>query len=342
MDVTGVMSRDAPHPDEHADRRAGPVDPAEETGTEPAGLPTPAERPLATVAGAVWRGLGYAARTVGVPAGVRGLAVEIAWTAVHVSLYPWGLVDEVLRPAGTFVHHRTAALSTAQRSLVVSDMETSTTPVLLVHGIVDNRSIFALLSRALRRRGFGVVHAVNFSVLTAFTGDVRAAARELGHHVERLCASTGADRVHIVGHSLGGLMARYYVQRLGGDARVDTLVTLGTPHRGSLIAHFLPPTRVPQQLQPGSDLLRELEEPAPGCRTRFLAVWSRQDQLIVPQSAARLTHPDLAVTEVELEHVGHLSMTIDPEVVHLVTRLLSRRPVPGRRERAGSPHAVAG
>lgn len=312
MDVTGVMS-----------------------AAEPPEAGGPAQKPLATVVGALWRGLTYAARTVGVPAGVRGLAVEVAYTAVHVSLYPWGLVDEVLRPAGTFAHHRTADLSPSQRSLVVSDMDASTTPVLLVHGIVDNRSIFAVLARALRRRGFGVVHAVNFSVLTAFTGDVRAAARELGHHVERLCASTGADRVHIVGHSLGGLMARYYVQRLGGDARVDTLVTLGTPHRGSLVAHFLPPTRVPQQLHPGSDLLRELEEPAPGCRTRFLAVWSRQDQLIVPQSAARLEHPDLQVTEVELEHVGHLSMTIDPEVVHLVTRLLARCPVRGNeRQRA--------
>ncbi|MDD7938620.1 alpha/beta fold hydrolase [Actinomycetospora lutea] len=311
MDVTGVMS----------------------SAPEPADALGPAERPVTAVAGALWRGLGYVARTFGVPAGVRGLAVEVAYTAVHMSLYPWGLVDEVLRPAGTFAHHRTEALSPAQRSLVVSDMESSTTPVLLVHGIVDNRSIFALLARALRRRGFGVVHAINFSVLTAFTGDIREAARELGHHVERLCAGTGSDRVHVVGHSLGGLIARYYVQRLGGDTRVDTLVTLGTPHEGSLIAHFLPPTPVPVQLQPGSDLLRELEEPAPDCRTRFLAVWSRQDQLIIPQRAARLTHPDLQVTEIELEHVGHLSMTIDPEVVHLVTRLLSRRPVPGNRDR---------
>src|SRR5689334_11846179 len=108
MDVTGVMSP--------------ATEPVEGGGTAP----------LATVAGALWRGLGYTARTVGVPAGVRGLAVEVAYTAVHLSLYPWGLVDEVLRPAGTFVHHRTEDLSPAQRSLVVSDMESSTTPVLLV------------------------------------------------------------------------------------------------------------------------------------------------------------------------------------------------------------------
>ena len=42
---------------------------------------------------------------------------------------------------------------------------------------------------------------------------------------------SGYERVHIVGHSLGGLAARYYVSRLGGDAHVHTLVTLGTPMR---------------------------------------------------------------------------------------------------------------
>ncbi len=322
MDVTSVMSAATEPP-----------------RTDPA---TRGPGRLATLGTALWEAATYAARTVGVAAGVRGLAVELAYTAVHVSLYPWGLAEEALRPAGTFAHHRTDTLPPAQRSLIVSDMAASTTPVLLVHGIVDNRSIFALLARALRRRGFGVVHAVNFSVMTPFIGDIRIAARELGHHVERLCASTGADRVHIVGHSLGGLMARYYVQRLGGDARVDTLVTLGTPHRGSKIAHLLPPTRVPQQLRPGSDLLRELEEPAPGCRTRFVAVWSKQDQLIIPQSSARLDHPDLRVAHVTLDHVGHLSMTIDPDVVHLVTCLLARRADLDSGSEGDAPTADAG
>ncbi|MDL5155535.1 alpha/beta fold hydrolase [Actinomycetospora termitidis] len=292
------------------------------------------------MASQTWGALSYAARTVGVPAGVRGLAVELAYTAVHLSVYPWGLIDEALRPGGVHAHHRTETLSPGERSLVVSDLHGSSTPVLLVHGIVDNRSIFHYLARALRRRGLGTVQAVNYSPMTAFTGDIRTAARDLGDHVERLCAASGTDRVHVVGHSLGGLIARYYVQRLGGDARVDTLVTLGTPHRGSAIAHLLPPTLVPRQLQPGSDLLRELEEPAPDCRTRFLAVYSRMDQLIIPQRNARLDHPDLQVENVRLDHVGHMSMTIDPAVVHLVACRLGRTGSP--RERGRAVTAVAG
>ncbi|MEJ2868255.1 alpha/beta fold hydrolase [Actinomycetospora sp. OC33-EN08] len=305
--------------------------------------PTPAaDRPgsLGAIASHAWGALSYAARTVGVPAGVRGLAVELAWTAVHLSVYPWGLIDEALRPGGVHAHHRTETLSPGERSLMVSDLDGSSTPVLLVHGIVDNRSIFHYLARALRRRGHGTVQAVNYSPMTAFTGDIRTAARDLGDHVERLCAASGADRVHVVGHSLGGLIARYYVQRLGGDARVDTLVTLGTPHRGSAIAHLLPPTLVPRQLQPGSDLLRELEEPAPGCRTRFLAVWSRMDQLIIPQRNARLEHPDLQVENVRRDHVGHMAMTIDPTVVHLVACRLARTTSP--RDRVQTVAAAAG
>jgi triacylglycerol lipase len=320
MDVTGVMS------------------PTEATASAPDGQ-VPVSTSVASLAATVWGGLSYLARTMGVPRGLRGLAVEIAYTAVHLSVYPWGLLDEALRPGGVHVHHRTDTLPPGERSRLVSDLDGSATPVLLVHGIVDNRSIFVHLARVLRRRGHGTVQAVNYSPMTAFTGDIRAAARDLGEHVERLCAASGVDRVHVIGHSLGGLIARYYVQRLGGDERVDTLVTLGSPHQGSQIARLLPQTVVPTQLRPGSDLLRELTEPAPGCRTKFLAVWSRMDQLIIPQRNARLEHPDLQVTNVRLDHVGHMAMTIDPEVVHLVTcTLAGTRPT---RERAAN-RAAAG
>ena len=54
------------------------------------------------------------------------------------------------------------------------------------------------------------------------------------------CEVTGAQQVHVVGHSLGGLVARYHVQRLSGDARVHTLVALGTPHQGTMAAYLLP------------------------------------------------------------------------------------------------------
>jgi pimeloyl-ACP methyl ester carboxylesterase len=266
----------------------------------------------------------YVLRTFASPAGLRGLAGEGLCLAVRVANYPWGLAHEHISENGSYYgHYRTDTLSPARRSLVISDMQAAGTPILLVHGFMDNRSVFSVFRGALRRRGFGVVHGVNYSMVTALTGDVRTAAHDLRRHVDRLRERTGSERVHLVGHSLGGLIARYLVQRLGGDEMVHTLVTLGSPHRGSLTAHLLP-TPLTRQLLPGSDLLAELDEPAPNCRTRFLVVWSRMDQLIVPQRNARLDHPDLTVDTLELRSVGHLSLPIHPRTVHWVANSLTR------------------
>jgi triacylglycerol lipase len=254
---------------------------------------------------------------------LRGVAVESAWLAAHAALYPWGAVAERLHPDGPYVHYRTDALGPRQRGLLVSAMEAAGTPILLVHGIVDNRSVFTVLGAALRRRGFGVVHAVNYSVLTAVNGDVRTAAAVFGRQVEQVCEQTGADRVHVVGHSLGGLIARYYVQRRGGDERVDTLVTLGTPHRGTASAYLLP-TGLARQLRPDSPLIGELAEPAPGCRTKFVSVWSPSDQIIYPQRSARLEHPDLDVEEHCLRDVGHFALPVDSRTSRLVVDSLVR------------------
>ncbi len=299
-----------------------------------AGQAVGAARDAATgLAGELGSAAGYAWQTFTSPAGLRGLTVEWAWLVAHVALYPAGAAREQLTPSAGY---RTDPLSPLRRSLVVTDVEAAGTPILLVHGIMDNRSVFTVFRRALRRRGFGVVHAVNYSL---FTGDLRAAAYQLRAHVERLRAETGADKVHIVGHSLGGVIARYYVQRLGGAAAVDTLVTLGSPHQGTLTAYLLP-TPLARQLRPGSPTLAQLQRRAPGCSTRFLVVWSRMDEMIVPQRNARLVHPDLDVEQLALSDVGHLSLPIDGRVVRWVADSLSRsdrRRTPFGANRPGSP-----
>lgn len=267
--------------------------------------------------------LSRTARTIARPAGLRGVFLEAGWLAVHLAMYPLGTLSEQLSPGGPYNCYRTDDLSPARRGLVIADVRAAGTPILLVHGMADNRSVFAVLGRALRKRGFGVVYGINYSVLTTLTGDVRSAAREFGREVERICEATSAEQVHVVGHSLGGLVARYYVQRLGGDARVHTLVSLGTPHHGTMAAYLLP-TPVLRQLRPDSDVIAELGEPAPDCRTRFVAVWSELDQLIVPQRHARLDHPDLLVTNLRLSDVGHLSLSVDPRAIHAVVSTLAQ------------------
>jgi triacylglycerol lipase len=261
-------------------------------------------------------GLGRSARSLLTPVGVCGAAVECAWVATHLALYPLGFARQRVRDAQRL---SVADLSPVQRGLLIGDVEAAGTPILLLHGMVDNCSIFTLLRRGLRRRGFGQVLTTNYSPLT---GDIRTAAAQLADEVEQLCADTGYERIHVVGHSLGGIIARYYVQRLGGDVRVHTLVTLGAPHGGTWPAHLLPHALM-RQLRPGSDIVADLAAPAPGCRTRFVAFWSDLDQMIVPKRAARVEHGDLHRRNVFVRGVGHMSLPIDGRVVHEISTTLA-------------------
>lgn len=240
---------------------------------------------------------------------LRGMAVETAWTATHLALYPLGLTAEALKAPED--HFTLDHLSPVQRGLVLHDVRAARTPIVLVHGWVDNRSVFTMLRRQLRRRGFDTVVTMNYSV---FTNDVPRAAARLADLVERLCNETGSETVQIVGHSMGGLVARYYVQRLGGDVRVDTVATLGTPHAGTRAANLFVGKAL-AQLRPGSPVVAELAEPAPGCRTRFVAVWSDLDAMVVPKESARLDHPDLVATNVLVRGVGHQSLPFHGRVV---------------------------
>ena len=270
------------------------------------------ERVVATTQAAA-RGV----RSVASLAGLRGCGTEVAWLAAHALLYPLGFGTG--RPPTDLDPHRTDHLTPRQRGLVLHDLTAAATPILLVHGLGDNRSVFTLLRRSLRRRGFGRIRTVNYSV---FTSDVRTAAGALGRAVQELCEQTGYERVHVVAHSLGGVIARYYVQRLGGDARVHTLVTLGAPHGGTRSARLLP-LPLCRQLRPGSALLAELDRPALGCGTRFVAVWSDLDQLIYPKRHARLAHPDLDSRNVLIRGIGHTSLPADGRVARVVARALT-------------------
>jgi pimeloyl-ACP methyl ester carboxylesterase len=248
---------------------------------------------------------------------VTGTAVEVAWLAAHVASYPFGVVQEKVRDADDVFS--LGSLRPIQRGLLIHDVEAAGTPILLLHGMVDNRSIFTLLRRNLRRRGFGRVVTMNYRI---WTTDVRTAARQLGETIESICEQTGYERIHVIGHSLGGLIARYYVQRLGGDARVHTVVTLGTPHRGTHVARAVP-TGVCRQMCPDSDVMTELEESAPDCETRFVAFWSDIDALISPKQSARLDHPDLTARNILVRGVGHLSLPINRRIVHEIVATLA-------------------
>ncbi|MGW4030134.1 esterase/lipase family protein [Streptomyces sp. NPDC004838] len=295
-----------------------------------------------------------------VPAVVlRATALELAILAGHLLLYPSGLIQERPAPdhpdpgpdlAPGLGRTMGPALPPDARAAEAPGAETSGAeapapptalplgspdhpPVVLLHGFADNRSVFVLLRRSLARSGWHHLECLNYSPLTC---DIRAAAELLGRHIEEICARTGRREVDIVGHSLGGLIARYYAQCLGGDLRVRTLVTLGTPHSGTTVAPLASAHPIVRQMRPGSDFIEELRDPAPGCRTRFVSFWSDLDQLMTPVESARVDHPDLLTENVRVSGIGHLALPVHPAVAARIRESLEASEFPAKSEGAVS------
>lgn len=265
------------------------------------------------------------------PQGIGGAAFEAAWTAAHIATYAFGATSPRERHSEVRDVTRLDHLPPVTRGLLIGDVEAAGTPIVLLHGLLDNRSIFGPLKRQLRRRGFGRVVCHSYSVRTH---DVETAALRLAQAVERLCEETGYERVHVIGHSLGGLVARWYVQKMGGDARVHTLITLGAPHAGSQLARIYP-TYLGKQLLPGSPIVEALAEPSRPVNTRFVAVWSDLDTFIVPQRNARIDHPDLNARNVFLRGAGHLSLPMNGRVMREIVATLAHLDSHGSTVTAG-------
>lgn len=182
-------------------------------------------------------------------------------------------------------------------------------PVLLVHGYVSNRGVWWVFRRALEARG-ETVWAVT---LEPVYGAVDSLVDPLAARIDGFLASTGAQQVVLVTHSMGGLVARAYL-RDHGAAKVGRLVTLGGPHHGSVHA-YLGAGANARQMEPGSPWLEALaRSEARGFAVPFTSIFSYHDNFVAPQTSG--VHP--AARNVPLAGIGHVSMAFSGEVLELV------------------------
>lgn len=191
-------------------------------------------------------------------------------------------------------------------------VRTGTVPVLLVHGYFCNRGSWWRLRARLERAG----HCVASVNLEPLFGSIDGGVERLRTRIEQVCERTGAQRVAILGHSMGGLVARGYLARYGA-VRLACLITLGSPHRGSeLAAAGL--GRNAQQMHPGSAWLAAMAScPLPE-GLPVTAIYSVHDNFVVPQAAQRLDGAE----NVALKGVGHLQLLFSREVSQKVLERL--------------------
>lgn len=176
-------------------------------------------------------------------------------------------------------------------------------PVLLVHGYFCNRGIWRPFARWLAARG----HAVDSVNLEPMFASIDDYVPIVAAGVDRLRARTGAPRVALVAHSMGGLVVRAYLAA-GGHEAVAAAITLGTPHRGTWMARFGTGRNV-AQMRPDCDWLRALatREAATARVTPFTVVLSHHDNIVAPQSIQTLE----GARTIELTGRGHVELAYD-------------------------------
>jgi pimeloyl-ACP methyl ester carboxylesterase len=189
-------------------------------------------------------------------------------------------------------------------------------PLLLVHGVMVNDGVWFALRRDLGRRGRGPVYTINYGPPLA---DIEHFAGQLQARIDAICAVTGASRVALIAHSMGGLVARAYLRRFG-PSRVAELITIGTPHHGSMLAWTFA-GRCLAQMRPGNRWLAGLNADGGGTVSiPVLSIWSRHDSMVAPQASADLA----CARNVALAGVGHNALLLDRRVMDEVARAVAR------------------
>jgi triacylglycerol lipase len=181
-------------------------------------------------------------------------------------------------------------------------------PVVLVHGMGHNTSAWIDLVDRLRAAGFVDLHPVSYRL----GADVPTIAAMLDRVVSRALHVSGASRVHVVAHSLGGVAARYWHDVLDGQRRADAIVSLGAPHGGTPWARLAVLPRQARDLVPGSPILDARDD-----YRRWTTISGSLD-VVVPASSSHLRTSQ----RVDLPVVGHAGLLTSPVVGGVVCAAL--------------------
>lgn len=224
-------------------------------------------------------------------------------------------------------------------------------PVVLSPGTFANSGAnWVALAPMLANEGY-CVYTYNFGMTplsmgrVGGLGDNAASARTLRDVVDKVLAATGAEKVDIVGHSLGGMMPHYYLKRLGGAAKVHTLVGLGPSNHGTTLSglvdlgrklhalgfvngliDYAGATSLKQQ-QVGSDFQQELwrdGDTVPG--VRYVVIATAHDKVVTPYTNSFLHGGDVTTIRLQdqcpLNPVGHVGLFLDGPTLQNVLNVL--------------------
>ena len=224
-------------------------------------------------------------------------------------------------------------------------------PVVLVHGTLENMGFnWAAISPTLKNAGY-CVYALNFGDnLLSFDeragglDDIAKSAGQLKSFVDKVLFITGASKVDIVGHSQGGMMPNYYIKRLGGATKVNTLVGLAPSNHGTdlsglvwlgeqlgimtglnLFGTYTAPGLVQQERGgPFETALFKDGDTVPG--PKYVVIATKKDAVVTPYSNGFLSGPNVKNITIQdqcpNDGTGHIGLAFDSPAIQNVVNVL--------------------
>ncbi|MEE4490465.1 esterase/lipase family protein [Streptomyces sp. BE230] len=202
----------------------------------------------------------------------------------------------------------TAAPSTAQSAQAAVQPLSTSTPVVFVHGYTGNASNWVTAKSVFQLNGW------SSSKLFAYEynsyGNNITNAQGLATFVNNVKSQTGASKVAIVNHSMGGLVSQYYLKVLGGNTSVSHLASIAGANHGTTFASACLIYTTCQQMYPGSSFISQISsgDETPG-DTAYATWYSACDGVILPYTSTKLngaTNHNVACQT----HIGYLTDTI--------------------------------
>jgi len=191
---------------------------------------------------------------------LRGILSSICSNVVVICLYPFGFVKSLWKPG--------------------PDSAQGGPTVVLIHGIYHNAGAWTYYRWRLKRKGHSRIHAFSYSSWNVTFWDIYGKFEMWMKQVERDCPG---DHIVMVGHSLGGLLAKTYAGKRGESRSsvIRRVITLGSPFKGSKMV-VLGFGALAENLRFQGPLVRELEKYQPSTQLPCVAIYSPVDNMVLP------------------------------------------------------------
>ncbi len=193
-------------------------------------------------------------------------------------------------------------------------------PIVLVPGFFTNRGYLHAWRQYLLKNGYGQVYAVSPEPIFE---SVEKNAEHVARFVDEVLADTGAERVILLGHSMGGLVIRLYLHRFGGLAKAAMAVAVGSPFHGTVLTEGKEKMgQILSQLSRANPWAMAFvaEAEAAPCPIPFIAIWSPHDSIVSPQTGARVA--DHYGRNIAIPGIAHMEMVNSGHVMRLLKQEL--------------------